>query len=130
MSPTFLGAYHYYITTSLCCELDTYLPTVCRSSMLQDLESLEPAFYNSLIWIQDNDPEPLDLTFTVEEEAFGQLTTHELKPGGTDIPVTEANKQEYIQLMIHWRLDRGVAEQLESLKKGFNEVWLCISMDR
>ena len=100
--------------------------TVHRSSMLQDLESLEPAFFNSLMWIQDNDPEPLDLTFTVEEEAFGQLTTHELQPGGTDIPVTEANKEEYIKLMIHWRLDRGVAEQLESLKKGFSEVWLCI----
>ena len=34
---------------------------------MKDLEALEPAFYNSLLWIRDNDPEPLDLTFTVEE---------------------------------------------------------------
>ena len=28
----------------------------------------------------------------MEEEAFGQLSTHELKEGGTDIPVTDDNK--------------------------------------
>lgn len=98
--------------------------TLCtfRPSALKDLESLEPAFYNSLLWIQQNDPEPLDLTFTVEEEAFGQLTTHELKPGGLDTPVTEENKHEYIDLMIKWRLDQGVVMQMESLRKGFSEV--------
>ena len=95
-----------------------------RPAALKDLESLEPAFYNSLLWIQENDPEPLDLTFTVEEEAFGQLTMHELKSGGMDIPVTDDNKQEYIGLMIQWRLDQGVAKQMDSLKKGFNEVCL------
>ena len=31
----------------------------------------------------------------MEEEAFGQLSTHELKEGGMDIPVTEDNKEVY-----------------------------------
>ena len=44
-----------------------------RPPHIKDLEALEPAFYNSLLWIQENDPEPLDLTFTVEE--VGALTT-------------------------------------------------------
>ncbi len=56
------------------------------------------------------------------QEAFGQLQTHELKPGGTDIPVTEDNKDEYVDLMVKWRLDRGVAKQMEAFKKGFGEV--------
>ena len=43
--------------------------------VLKDLEAIEPGIYSSLIWIQENDPEPLDLTFTVEEEAFGQVRT-------------------------------------------------------
>ena len=38
-----------------------------RPPHIKDLEALEPAFYNSLLWIQESDPEPLDLTFTVEE---------------------------------------------------------------
>ena len=44
-----------------------YLFAFFRPPHIKDLEALEPAFYNSLLWIQENDPEPLDLTFTVEE---------------------------------------------------------------
>ena len=86
------------------------------------MEALDPAFYNSLVWIEENDPEPLDLTFTVEEEAFGQIASHELKPGGMDLLVTEENKREYVELIMRWRLDRGVQQQMESLLKGFHEV--------
>lgn len=56
------------------------------------------------------------------QEAFGQINSHELKEGGIDLPVTEDNKHEYIDLMLRWRLDRGVAKQMESFKKGFSEV--------
>ena len=50
------------------------------------------------------------------------MTTHELKEGGSDIPVMEDNKQEYIDLMVRWRLDRGAHEQIKALMKGFNEI--------
>jgi E3 ubiquitin-protein ligase NEDD4 len=36
-------------------------------------------------------------TFSVEEDRFGEVVTSELKPGGSDIAVTEANKKEYVQ---------------------------------
>ena len=51
-----------------------------------------------------------------------QLNTQELREGGTDEPVLEENKRDYIDLMVRWRLDRGVAEQMKSLLKGFVEV--------
>ncbi len=59
---------------------------------------------------------------SVPQEAFGELRTHELKEGGLDLLVTEDNKDLYITLMLKWRLDRGVAKQMEVLKKGFAEV--------
>ena len=59
---------------------------------LQDSE-----YYNSLKWILENDPTGLDLYFTVDEESFGQMKVNELKPGGSDIQVTDENKREYIQ---------------------------------
>lgn len=55
---------------------------------------------------------------------YVQLTTHELRPGGADEPVLEENKHDYIELMVRWRLDRGVAEQMQALLKGFVEVRL------
>ena len=50
------------------------------------------------------------------------MTERELKPGGRSIPVTEENKKEYVDLMIKWRMERGVSEQMAQLVNGFNEV--------
>ena len=37
------------------------------------------------------------MTFSVDEEILGKTEEHELKPNGADIPVTDLNKQEYVQ---------------------------------
>ncbi|XP_078536547.1 E3 ubiquitin-protein ligase HECW2 isoform X2 [Lissotriton helveticus] len=90
---------------------------------LSDLEYLDEEFHQSLQWMKDNDiNDMLDLTFTVNEEVFGQITERELKPGGANIPVTEKNKKEYIERMVKWRIERGVVQQTESLVRGFYEV--------
>lgn len=55
-----------------------------------------------------------------------QITERELKPGGAGIPVSEKNKKEYIERMVKWRIERGVAQQTESLVRGFYEVhFIC-----
>lgn len=51
-----------------------------------------------------------------------QITERELKPGGSGIPVSDKNKKEYIERMVKWRIERGVAQQTESLVRGFYEV--------
>uniref|UniRef100_A0A8C7X721 HECT-type E3 ubiquitin transferase n=1 Tax=Oryzias sinensis TaxID=183150 RepID=A0A8C7X721_9TELE len=90
---------------------------------LSDLEFLDEEFHQSLQWMKDNDIEDmLDLTFTVNEEVFGQITERELKPGGAGVSVSEKNKKEYIERMVKWRIERGVAQQTESLVRGFYEV--------
>uniref|UniRef100_A0A3B3ZIR7 E3 ubiquitin-protein ligase n=1 Tax=Periophthalmus magnuspinnatus TaxID=409849 RepID=A0A3B3ZIR7_9GOBI len=91
---------------------------------LNDLESIDPEFYNSLIWIKDNNIEEcgLEMFFSVDKEILGEITTHELKPDGGNILVTEENKEEYIRLVAEWRLSRGVEEQTQAFFEGFNEV--------
>ncbi|CAB1458846.1 unnamed protein product [Pleuronectes platessa] len=91
---------------------------------LKDLESVDPEFYNSLIWIKDNDIEEcgLEMFFSVDKEILGEITTHDLKEGGGDMQVTEENKEEYIRLVAEWRLSRGVEEQTQAFFEGFNEV--------
>ncbi|XP_016408146.1 itchy E3 ubiquitin protein ligase a [Sinocyclocheilus rhinocerous] len=91
---------------------------------LKDLESIDPEFYNSLIWIKDNNIEEcgLEMYFSVDKEILGEVTTHELKPDGGNIQVTEENKEEYIRLVAEWRLSRGVEEQTQAFLEGFNEV--------
>ncbi|KAJ8277741.1 hypothetical protein GJAV_G00079370 [Gymnothorax javanicus] len=90
---------------------------------LSDLEYLDEEFHQSLQWMKDNDiTDILDLTFTVNEEVFGQVTERELRSGGANIQVTEKNKKEYIERMVKWRVERGVVQQTEALVRGFYEV--------
>uniref|UniRef100_A0A8C7W863 E3 ubiquitin-protein ligase n=1 Tax=Oncorhynchus mykiss TaxID=8022 RepID=A0A8C7W863_ONCMY len=91
---------------------------------LKDLESIDTEFYNSLIWIKENDIEEcgLEMYFSVDKEILGEITTHELKPDGGEVLVTEENKGEYIRLVAEWRLSRGVEEQTQAFFEGFNEV--------
>lgn len=89
---------------------------------LSDMEAVDPEYYNSLKWILENDPEVLDLRFTVDEEILGATESFELKPGGEKIMVTSSNKKEYIDLVIKWRFVRRVEEQMKQFMSGFNEI--------
>uniref|UniRef100_K7GJ71 HECT-type E3 ubiquitin transferase n=1 Tax=Pelodiscus sinensis TaxID=13735 RepID=K7GJ71_PELSI len=94
-----------------------------RPCDLSDLEYLDEEFHQSLQWMKDNNiTDILDLTFTVNEEVFGQVTERELKSGGSNTQVTEKNKKEYIERMVKWRVERGVVQQTEALVRGFYEV--------
>lgn len=149
---------------------------------LSDVEAMDIGFYNSLKYVLENDPEPLELTFTVLEESFGevgmvteksmlpdpiqfhsalfyfihyilrnvillpsqylhylfhftymvvpipfsphpiQMVELELVPRGSETAVTEDNKQEYVDLMVQWRLARRIGPQTESLVRGLKEM--------
>ncbi|XP_033022289.1 E3 ubiquitin-protein ligase NEDD4 isoform X2 [Lacerta agilis] len=90
--------------------------------ILHDMESVDSEYYSSLRWILENDPKELDLRFTVDEELFGQTHQHELKTGGSDVVVTNKNKQEYIYLVIQWRFVNRIRKQMAAFKEGFFEL--------
>uniref|UniRef100_A0A4W3IYB1 E3 ubiquitin-protein ligase n=1 Tax=Callorhinchus milii TaxID=7868 RepID=A0A4W3IYB1_CALMI len=104
--------------------LPFYKRMLNKKLTIKDLESIDPEFYNSLIWIRDNNIEEcgLEMYFAVDMEILGKVTSHELKAGGSNILVTEENKEEYIGLMAEWRFTRGVEEQTRAFLDGFNEV--------
>ncbi|KAI7802626.1 putative E3 ubiquitin-protein ligase NEDD4-like, partial [Triplophysa rosa] len=89
---------------------------------LQDMESVDSEYFNSLKWILENDPTDLDLRFTIDEELFGQTHQHELKPGGAEIVIDDSNKKEYIHLVIQWRFVDRIQRQMTAFKEGFYEL--------
>lgn len=87
-----------------------------RPVSLNDLESLDVEFYQSLLWIKEHNvtKEGLDLTFVVTEQTtFDQPVERELKPGGKSIPVTEKNKKvstsahQEVFIFCSWTNGRG-----------------------
>ncbi|XP_073461973.1 NEDD4-like E3 ubiquitin-protein ligase WWP2 [Aquarana catesbeiana] len=104
--------------------LPFYKRMLNKKPTLQDLESIDPEFYNSVIWIKENNLEECDLElyFVQDMEILGEVTSHKLKEDGENICVTEENKEEFITLLTDWRFTRGVEEQTNAFLDGFNEV--------
>ncbi|PLB44002.1 putative ubiquitin-protein ligase [Aspergillus steynii IBT 23096] len=90
---------------------------------LQDMEGVDEDLHRNLAWTIDNDIDGiLELTFSVDDEKFGERRTIDLKPGGRDIPVTNENKHEYVELVTEWKIVKRVEEQFNAFMSGFNEL--------
>ena len=61
-------------------------------------------------------------TFVVDYEEYGTVKTTELKPGGDSIPVTESNREEYVDLYVKWLLVDSIEAQFSAFSEGFHEV--------
>lgn len=94
-----------------------------KAVALSDMEGVDADFHRSLQWMLDNPIEGvLDQTFSTEDERFGQTNVEDLKPGGRDIEVTDANKKEYVDLMVKWRIQKRIDEQFQAFITGFHEL--------
>ncbi|XP_042571743.1 NEDD4-like E3 ubiquitin-protein ligase WWP2 isoform X2 [Cyprinus carpio] len=104
--------------------LPFYKRMLNKKPTLKDLESIDPEFYNSIMWVKENDLEEcgVELYFAQDMEILGKVTTHQLKNDGENELVTQDNKEEYISLLTDWRFTRGVEEQTKAFLDGFNEV--------
>jgi E3 ubiquitin-protein ligase HUWE1 len=64
----------------------------------------------------------LDETFSIVRSQFGEVLTIDLKPDGRNIPVTDENKHEYVQLVAEQHLTTAIREQIDAFKEGFHEL--------
>lgn len=93
-----------------------------KSMTVDDLQSVDVELYNSMIYILENDPEPLCLSFSANRTIFGEVIEDDLKPGGRNIDVTERNKKEYIDLLMKWRFTNRIRKQMDAFLLGFSEL--------
>ena len=90
-----------------------------KTVSIKDMETLDLQFYKSLLWMLENDiSDVITDSFSVETDDFGVTKIVDLIENGRNVPVTEENKQEYVQLMVEYRLIGSVQEQLEHFLKG------------
>jgi len=90
---------------------------------IKDMETLDLEHYKSLIWTLENDiTDILTETFSVEDEAFGEMQVVDLIENGSNIAVTEDNKHEWVQKLVEHKLTGAVTEQLNSFLQGFHEI--------
>jgi E3 ubiquitin-protein ligase HUWE1 len=101
-----------------------------KAVSVKDMESLDPDYYKSLVWMLENDiTDIITETFSVDNDKFGVVETIDFVPNGRNIPVTEENKHEYVRLMVEWRLTGSVKEQLDEFLKGKSSYPMRIHLD-
>ncbi|WVF67236.1 hypothetical protein IAT40_001984 [Kwoniella sp. CBS 6097] len=100
-----------------------YKQILGRTVDMRDLESIDPEYHKSLQWMLDNDiTGVIDQEFTIEDDQFGEKKVVELRPGGASIPVTEENKEEYVRLVVSYRLDNSIKDQIKAFLDGFYDI--------
>lgn len=96
-----------------------------KTVSIKDMETLDLEYYKSLVWMLENDiTDVITENFSLETEAFGETQIIDLIENGRNIPVTEENKQEYVQLVVEYRLTGSVHEQLDEFLKGMWTIHL------
>ncbi|KAG8311112.1 putative E3 ubiquitin-protein ligase herc4 [Homalodisca vitripennis] len=94
--------------------------------VLQDLQGLSPAMARGLQELLDYPDDDLEdvfcLTFEVIREVFGETKHYPLKPGGENVPVTQENKKEYVDLYVDFVLNASVERHFRAFRDAFHKV--------
>ncbi|CAK7273103.1 Putative E3 ubiquitin-protein ligase [Sporothrix epigloea] len=107
------------------------LASPARPSMkytLADLAEYRPRLARGLQQLLDHDGDvqsTFSLDFSITAERFGQTNTVPLCPGGELLPVTNSNREEYVDMYVRYLLDISVARQFDPFKRGFFTVCGC-----
>ncbi|KAK6740124.1 hypothetical protein RB195_008539 [Necator americanus] len=111
------------------CLIDTFFTRTFYKMLLEqpitllDLQDVDPEFYRSMMWIRENPVDPsLGMTFVITEEEKGQVVEKELLPNGAELDVADQNKEEFISLMVKWRVERGIQRQSRALLRGLHQI--------
>jgi hypothetical protein len=95
-----------------------------KFNYIDDLHSLDPEMYTSLMRLKhfDGQVEDLALTFSVSEMEFGHVVTRNLVPDGANVPVTNENRIRYIHLMANYKLNVLSSVESAAFLKGFRDL--------
>ncbi|PKU35603.1 hypothetical protein llap_14091 [Limosa lapponica baueri] len=115
----FKAKVHYF---RFWCQIMSFSPQDLRRRLWVIFPGEEGLDYGGVARENDIEECGLEMFFSVDKEILGEIKSHDLKPNGSNILVTEENKEEYIRLVAEWRLSRGVEEQTQAFFEGFNEI--------
>ncbi|RLV95953.1 putative E3 ubiquitin-protein ligase TOM1 [Spathaspora sp. JA1] len=100
-----------------------YKQILAKKQSLKDMETLDLEYFKSLMWMLENDiTDVITEDFSVETNDYGERNIIDLIPDGRNIPVTEANKHEYVKKVVEYRLQTSVVEQMDNFLIGFHEI--------
>lgn len=88
------------------------------------MASLDPVLHKNLLYLRhyEGDVTDLGLDFTIVSSELGETKVEELKPNGSNIPVTSLNRIEYIHLVADYKLNKQIRLQCNAFRQGLANV--------
>eukprot|EP00892_Ulva_mutabilis_P004770 jgi/Ulvmu1/2665/UM014_0121.1 len=112
--------------------LDVHFPLVVYKKLLNgvpmfvDLMDAQPSLAKGLQALLQYDGDDVEdvfcRTFEAEFDVLDTKMTVELTEGGSEMPVTKRNRQEFVNLFVDWYLNKSIADVFEEFKAGFYSV--------
>ena len=68
------------------------------------------------------------LTFEVNVGEYGKITSKELVSNGSNVSVTNENREEFVQLYLDWLLNSSIDERFRAFYLGKYEKQLPLSL--
>jgi E3 ubiquitin-protein ligase HERC4 len=120
-----LAIYNFTII-NLSFPLALYKKLLNETPELSDLKDLSPVVWKSMLSVLDYQEDDLEsvfcLNFEITRNIFGENKTIELKPNGSNIPVTQENKVEFVKLYVDYIFNKSVENQFRGFQDGFMKV--------
>jgi hypothetical protein len=113
---------HQAISALLCLPLRKQILSLPIT--FSDLEFVDVELYRNLMWLKNNNNvDSLGLYFTVTyDTGIDRPVSYDLVLNGSEIAVTDENKDLYLQLRLQHRMLDSIKPQLKSLLHGIYEV--------
>ncbi|KAA6364312.1 MAG: putative ubiquitin ligase E3A [Streblomastix strix] len=109
--------------------LDLHFPQALYKKLLniqpnlKDLEEVKPEVALSLKkLLEADDAQLFDLTFSITKKSFGQIINIDLCANGSEIVVTNQNREQFVSLYIDWYFNKAIQPAFEQFKIGFNDT--------
>ncbi|XP_015256083.1 ubiquitin-protein ligase E3A [Cyprinodon tularosa] len=114
------------------CILDVHFPMVVYRKLMgkkgtfRDLADANPVLQQSLkelLEYEGSVEEDMMITFQISQtDPFGNRLTYDLRENGDRIPVTNANRKDFVALYSEYILNKSVEKQFKAFRRGFHMV--------
>ncbi|KAF9277939.1 hypothetical protein BGZ68_008904 [Mortierella alpina] len=91
-------------------------------TFIESFPALGHGLEQMLTWTDGDVYDVFMREFEISYEHFGQVTTIPLVPGGQDLPVTNANREEYVQTYIKHYVHTHIRQEFEAFQRGFEKI--------
>ncbi|KAF9942873.1 hypothetical protein BGZ67_009967 [Mortierella alpina] len=91
-------------------------------TFIESFPALGHGLEQMLTWTDGDVYDVFMREFEISYEHLGQVTTIPLVPGGQDLPVTNANREEYVQAYIEHYVHTHIRQEFEAFQRGFEKI--------